>query len=311
FSPDRRAAIGYRVRFGVALAGGDPVGDASAGPAAIAAFITLCEQHGWRPAVLGAGEDLLPVWQRYGLHGVTIGDEAVIDVAGFHLSSRGMRNVRQAVNRSRNAGVTVTLGPLDQALAGALRPVLDDWLHGHRERGFAMNLDRILTPRADCLIAVAYGPDGRPEAFARFAVCGDGQILTLDVAPRRADAPNGVVERLVVEVVEYARRRGMREVSLNFAGLRRMFEASGPIARAAAPLRHAFDHWIQLGPLYRFCAKFHPRWRARYLLLRSWFAVAPVAAAALTAEFGGTPAAAAPEPERLPGGEPTAGSVPC
>jgi lysylphosphatidylglycerol synthetase-like protein (DUF2156 family) len=299
FSPDHRAAVGYRVRYGVALAGGDPVGEAAAAEAAIAAFLRECAVHGWRPAVLGAGADLLPTWQRHGLQGVTIGDEAVVDVAGFGLSSRRMRNVRQAVRRTHNAGVTVTLGPLTGELATALRPVLDDWLGGHTERGFAMNLDHILVPRPDCLFAVAYGPQGRAEAFARFAVCADGAILTLDVAPRRAEAPNGVVERLVVEVIEYAREHGAREVSLNFAGLRRLFEAAGPLAGVAGALGHAFDRWIQLGPLYRFCAKFQPTWRTRYLLLRSWLDLGFVAAAALSAEFtgGATPA---PEPAWIP-----------
>jgi lysylphosphatidylglycerol synthetase-like protein (DUF2156 family) len=296
FSPDRRAAVGYRVLFGVALAAGDPVGSAGSAGAAVAAFLRVCDKHGWRPAVLGAGGDLLHLWRGHGLHGLSIGDEAVLDVASFSLASRRMRNVRQAVARTRNAGVTVTLGPLTARLAGALRPVLEDWLAGHPERGFAMNLDHVLTPRPDCLIAVAYGPDGRPEAFARFAVCGGGRILTLDVAPRRRDARNGVVERLVAEVVEHARARGAAEVSLNFAGLRRLFEITGAGGRVAGVVGHAFDRWIELGPLFRFCAKFHPRWRSRYLLLRSWLDAALVVAAAVSAEFGAAPAG----PRRLP-----------
>lgn len=288
FSPDRRAALGYQVRFGVALATGDPLGDASRAEAAVREFMRECTERGWRPAVLGAAEDTLPLWRRYGLHGVTIGDEAVVDTASFSLDSRRMRNLRQAVRRTRNAGVTVTLGPLDPGLAAALRPVLEDWLDGGSERGFTMNLDHILLPRPDCLIAVAYTADGAPVAFARFAVCGDGQILTLDVAPRRSGAPNGVVERLVVEVIEYAQVRGAAEVSLNFAGLRKVFEVSGPLAVLAGPARHAFDRWIHLGPLYRFCVKFRPRWRSRYVVLRSWLDVVPVGLAALFAEFSGS-----------------------
>lgn len=285
FSPDGRAAIGYQVRYGVALAGGDPVGAADSASAAIEAFLHECALRGWRPAVLGASA--LPDWGRYGLHRVPIGDEAVLDVAAFSLASRRMRNVRQAVQRTRNAGVRVRLGRLDGELAEQLRPILDDWLDGHAERGFAMNLDRILTPRPDCLFAVAYGRDGRPEAFARFAICGAGQILTLDVAPRRSGATNGVVERLVVEAVAYAREHGVREVSLNFAGLRQVFDAHGPFARLARPFTHVFDVWIPLRPLCQFCAKFRPCWRTRYLLLRSWLDLGAVVTAAVSAEFGG------------------------
>jgi lysyl-tRNA synthetase class 2 len=122
-------------------------------------------------------------------------------------------------------------------------------------------------------------------------------VLTLDVAPRRRDAPNGIVERLIVETVRYGRERGVREVSLNFAGMRQVFTASGRLARLAAAAVHVFDRWIELRPLYRFTAKFDPRWRPRSLLLRSWCEVGPVGVAALVAEFGGTGGGADPVPE--------------
>ena len=194
--------------------------------------------------------------------------------------------MRQAVHRTHNAGVKVSIGPLTSDLADELGPVLAAWLGGNFERGFAMNLDALLAPRPDCLVAVARDELDEPVAFARFAVCAGGRILTLDVAPRRRDAPNGVVERLVVEMVEHGRANGAVEVSLNFAGLRRVFESRSPLARVATLGIRLFDPWIELWPLYRFCAKFRPDWRPRLLLVRSWPDLVPVAVAALTAEFG-------------------------
>jgi len=285
FSPDRRAVIGYRVLFGTALVGGDPVGSIAGAGAAVKAYLDLCTRHGWRPAVLGASDDLTPVWRQYGMRGLHIGDEAVLAVDEFSLASRRMRNVRQAVNRTRNAGVTVTIGPLTDDLATDLRPVLDQWLGGRRERGFAMNLDAILEPRPDCLFAVAYTAGGEAVAFARFGVCADGSIYTLDVAPRGILAPNGVAERMIVEVVDYARAQGAREVSLNFAAFRWVFDAPGAAARTSAALLHAFDRWIEIASLNRFCEKFQPRWRARNLLTPSWPQMGWVAAAAIRAEL--------------------------
>jgi len=293
FSPDFRAAIGYRVVWGVALAGGDPVGAPEAADAVMAAFLDTCARHGWRPAVLGASTHVATRWADHGVRrGVPIGDEAIVDVGQFSLASRRMRNLRQAVQRTRNANLTVHIGPLTAAAASGLRPVLRDWLRGRAERGFAMNLDRLLTPRPDALVAIAYDPAGVPRAFARFASCAAGRVLTLDVAPRRAGAPNGVVERLIVDVVEYGRTRGVAEVSLNFAGLRGLYTATGPVARAAAALTHLLDGWIELYPLYRFTAKFHPGWRPRSVLMRSWWDLPRVGAAALRAEFGRSPTGA-------------------
>ena len=54
FAPNGRAAITYRVEVGVCLASGDPVGDPRAWPAAIAAWLKLCESYGWAPGVMGA-----------------------------------------------------------------------------------------------------------------------------------------------------------------------------------------------------------------------------------------------------------------
>jgi lysyl-tRNA synthetase class 2 len=289
FSPRGDAAIGYRVRFGVALAGGDPVGADPA--AAIGAFAALCDEHGWRPAVLGndaaaTGE----LWRAAGVRrAVEIGDEAVLDVASFTAGGRAMRNVRQAARRADNAGVRVEIGPLDPLLIPALDVVLRDWLRGRSERGFAMNLDALLTPRADVLLAVARDAAGEPVAFARFAVAASGRVVTLDVAPRRRDSPNGVVERMILEMVGYARAHDATEVTLNFAGMRRVYAGDTVGARLLRVPLHALDRWIELRSLYLFTDKFHPRWRPRQLRMRSWWELVPVAFVALTAEFGARP----------------------
>jgi lysylphosphatidylglycerol synthetase-like protein (DUF2156 family) len=182
--------------------------------------------------------------------------------------------------------VTVTFGPPGPELERELRPVLEDWLAGRAVRGFSMNLDQMFADRPDTLIGTARTADGTPVAFARFARCAGGQTLTLDVAPRRRDAPNGVVERLIVEAVEVARAEGVHEVSLNFAALRRVFESNATLSRVAVGLTHIADPWIGIGSLYRFCAKFDPQWRQRSLMMPSWLSIGAVGAAAILAELG-------------------------
>jgi lysyl-tRNA synthetase class 2 len=200
-----------------------------------------------------------------------------------------MRNVRQAARRADNAGVRVEIGPLDPLLIPALDVVLRDWLRGRSERGFAMNLDALLTPRAGVLLAVARDAAGEPVAFARFAVAASGRVVTLDVAPRRRDSPNGVVERMILEMVGFARAHDATEVTLNFAGMRRVYAGDTVGARLLRVPLHALDRWIELRSLYLFTDKFHPRWRPRQLRMRSWWELVPVAFVALTAEFGARP----------------------
>ena len=50
FSPDRRAAVTYRVEGTVCVASADPIGPVDAWPAAIAAWMRECRQHSWYAA---------------------------------------------------------------------------------------------------------------------------------------------------------------------------------------------------------------------------------------------------------------------
>lgn len=288
FSADGRAAIGYRVLFGIAVAGGDPVGDPASRGAAVRSFLALCRTTGWRPAVLGAGDDLLPAWGR--VRTIGFGDEVVIRPGEFTLSGRQMRNVRQAVKRTVNARVTSEI-VLERELTPELRDRLLDVasrsLGGAAERGFSMNLDELLTGHhPGAIVAIAYDEDKEPIAFQRYVTAGAG--ISLDAMRRVPGGPNGVNERLIVEMVEYAAGRGHGVVSLNFAAFRGLLDAEERTfpQRVGYRALHLLDPWIAVESLYLFDKKFRPSYKPRNVVFRSWFDIGWLAAALLTLEFG-------------------------
>jgi len=290
-SSDARAAVAYRYVNGTGLASGDPVGDRASFADAFDRFLERCTERGWRPAVIGVRCDQLALYEAVSLRSRYLGDEAVIDVDGFTLDGRRMRGVRQAFNRTKNFGLTAEIhreGELDPTLRRALVGISDRHLAGGRERGFSMALDGLLTGRdAECVIAVCRDEHGTPIAFQRFVPCKAGTGLSLDTMRRDAIGPNGVNERLIVEVVLWAREHGIREVSLNFAAFRGLIEDDadlGPIETAQAWLITRLNPYFQIKSLLVFNAKFHPRWVPRYLVYRSLGDLAPVAVAVLSAE---------------------------
>ncbi len=305
FSPDGRAAIGYRVAFGVAVAGAGPVGHPASYRDAFAAFLERCDDRGWRPAMIGASQAVRELTHEMGMHGLQIGDEAIVDVTPFRLDTPPMRNARQAVKRTRNFGVSTTVhreAQLDTHTLDALQAVAEEWRHGGGELGFAMTLDHLLDgTHGDALLFVAWH-EGRPVGFQRYLECRGGTGLSLDVMPRIRRAPNGVNERLIVEAVEWGRANGISEISLNFAAFRELFEAAptrgrwelGP--RVLYRVVHLLDPFINVESLYRFNAKFHPSWHARHVLFRSPFDVPFFLAAALRLEFSSRAPATPPEP---------------
>jgi lysylphosphatidylglycerol synthetase-like protein (DUF2156 family) len=293
FTPDRSAAVAYRVRFGTAIASGDPVGDPDRREEAVEAFLALAETNGWRTAVLGSGDRMVEVWRGHGMRALSIGRDVVVDVAGFNLEGRSFRNLRQAVQRTRNSGVTTEIVS-ERSLTPGLRSELDDVMRatgkGDQSRGFAMILDHVLDgTHPGMFIAFARDRDGRVVAFQRYATADGGRELSLDVPWRVPGAPNGVDERLIVDVVQWAAEGRAASVSLAFAAFPDLFSTDdrGLVQQTAYRAVRLLDRFIKLESLYRFVRKFHAFGQQRYIALRP-LQVVWVALAALTLEFGST-----------------------
>jgi lysylphosphatidylglycerol synthetase-like protein (DUF2156 family) len=290
FSADGLAAIAYRVRFGVAVAAGDPLGTVESRPAAVAAYLEMVEANGWRIGILGTGEEWTQWWRQRGLRSLQIGRDVVVDVNTFSLTGRAFRNLRQAVQRTRNAGVTTEIyraEALPDGLAAELKAIVKS-SRRNPNRGFSMILDGLLDepPHPGTLIAVAHDRDHKVVAFHRFSTADSGREITQDLPWRRRGAPNGVDERLAYDVFEWAKASGARRVSLSFAAFPELYESTpdGAVERVSYWLTHRLDRFIRLESLYRYLRKFHALGQRRYVALRLRDLV-PVAAAMLTFEF--------------------------
>jgi lysylphosphatidylglycerol synthetase-like protein (DUF2156 family) len=292
FSPDRSAALAYKVRFGTAVASGDPVGNAHSFEAAIDSFLALSERNGWRTTVLGAGEGTLGLWRERGMRGLCIGREVVLDVATFSLAGRHNRNLRQAVSRATNAGVTTAI-VAEHSIGSTLRAQLMEVVRGAHagggsERGFSMILDHLLDgTHANTMIAYARDADGRVVGFQRYAMADKGRELSLDVPYRLPDAPNGTDERLIIDVMAWARTQQAARVSLAFAAFPELFGSTDRNIGEKMAFRavHELDRFIRLESLYRFLKKFNAFGKGRYVMLHPTQVVF-VLLSALTLEFG-------------------------
>jgi lysyl-tRNA synthetase class 2 len=291
FSPDGRAAVAYRYVNGVGLGSGDPVGDPASFAAAIKAFLEHCTDRGWRPATMGVRDSVLPLYAEAGLRSHYLGDEAVIDVAPFTLEGRTMRPVRQACNRTANFGLTTEIRrerDLPEELRRELVALSARARAGAPERGFSMALDGLLSGRdGDCVVIVTREADGTPLAFQRYVPCRAGRGLSLDAMRREKRGPNGVNERMIVDVVLWAKEQQIDEVSLNFAFFRAWLDEGARLSRlqnVEAWLVRRFNPYFQIETLLTFNGKFHPRWVPRHLVYRSVAELGAVSLAAMSAE---------------------------
>jgi lysylphosphatidylglycerol synthetase-like protein (DUF2156 family) len=296
FSADGTAALAYRTRIGYAVVSGDPVGDEARFPQLVADFATMCHTHGWRIVVLACGERRVQLWtdpQVLGqsLHPVPIGRDVVIDVSNFEMVGRKFRNLRQAVRRTHNCGITTAI-VAEQKLDGRLRAELTEVLRAscsgaHTDRGFCMNLDGALEGRYPGIqLIIARDKFGRVQGFHRYATAGGGSDVTLDVPWRRRGAPNGIDERLSVDMVNAAKTAGAQRVSLAFAAFPEIFDEKqrGRMQALFYWLIHLLDPVIALESLYRYLRKFHAPDDRRYALV-SLTQIVPLIFVLLSLEF--------------------------
>jgi lysyl-tRNA synthetase class 2 len=289
FDSSNRALLAYRIRNGVLLLSGDPVGPANALPSLLREVCAFAEVRGLKIGAVGASQAFAALAKEAGLKSFYIGDEAIIDVEAFSLEGRSVRKLRQSVTRLEKAGYTSQLsilGALDRRTLTQLEAISDLWREGRVERGFSMTLEGLRGIHlAGSTVVVARDANGLVRAFLHFVPVAGRPVLSLNFMRRDRDTPNGLMEFLVVRAMEACREHGIRELSLNFAAFARLLHSpSGRGERLLGKLASIANPYFQIESLYRFNAKFGPRWAPRYLLYEGALGLPMTGLSAIRAE---------------------------
>jgi lysyl-tRNA synthetase, class II len=289
FSHDGRAFVGYRIENGVLLLSGDPVGPEDTFPGLLRQLKAFAETRGLKLGAVGASERLCPLYEQLRLRTIYLGDEAIIELERFSLEGRAIRKVRQSVSRLSKAGYAAEvheLRALDSGTLDQIEEVLERGREGAPERGFSMAMDS-LTGQNDheTLLVLARDGDGTIRGVLHFVPCYGRRTVSLSFMRRDPQTPNGLTEFLVVKAVELLRDRGLTEMSLNFAAFAKWIHS--PVKRHERLLGRLValgNPLFQIESLYRFNAKFFPRWEPRYLVYEGAFGLPRAGIAALRAE---------------------------
>jgi lysyl-tRNA synthetase class 2 len=286
------SVVAYAVHAGVCLVSPDPIGPGDERAATWAAFMRYVETSGWSVTVLGAAADWLGTYQSFGLHAVYLGDEAVVDSQAFTLEGRAMKSLRQAYNRVQRAGYTVTFHDPTALDADVMRQLNDLAAMGRRggvERGFSMTLSRLFDPEdTGLLMSVAWDMEGKPQAFVQWVPAPSLDGWSLDVMRRntKVDLPNGIMDFLLIKTIRNVAAQGGGGLDLNFAVMRAVVsgERNTFLARLGRKTAGGTLGATQLKSLWRFNAKYQPRWVPRYIVLGTVDAMAPQGLAMADAE---------------------------
>ena len=289
FSVDRRAFVGYTIENGVLLLSGDPVGLDEAVPDLLREVRAFAEDRGLKLGALGASESLCPLYEELGLRTIYLGDEAVVELGRFSLEGRPIRKVRQSVTRLGKAGFEAELCELRSLGATTLaqvEEVVERGRQGAPERGFSMAMESLQGQHDhDTLVVIARDGEGYVRGVLHFVPCYGRPAVSLSFMRRDPETPNGLTEFLVVRAIELLRERGVEELSLNFAAFAKWIHSPARRhERVLGKLIALGNPFFQIESLYRFNAKFFPRWEPRFLVYEGAFGLPRASIAAMWAE---------------------------
>jgi lysyl-tRNA synthetase class 2 len=196
------------------------------------------------------------------------------------------------VHRLSKAGYTAELhrvSDLSAETAQEVEAVLERGREGAPERGFSMAMDTIGGSHGEETVVVLARDESDPARPIRgvlhFVPCYGRDAASLSFMRRDPATPNGLTEFLVVSAAELLRERGVREMSLNFAAFAKwMHSPAGRVERTLGKLIALGNPFFQIESLYRFNAKFFPRWEPRYLVYEGRLGLARAGVAAMWAE---------------------------
>ena len=288
----RDSLVAYAVFGGVCLVSPDPIGPFSERAHVWDSFRRYVDRNGWGLGVMGAGEEWLPTYQASGMRFLYIGDEAVVDPRAFSLQGGKMKGLRQAVNRVARYGYTVRfLDParLEPEDAARMAELMAKSRRGEQERGFSMMLGRLFDRRdTGLLLTLVEGPDGAPVAMCQFVPSPAIGGFSLDLMRRDpGDHPNGLLDFALCSTIDHLKGMGMKGLSLNFAALRSVLEGDtgdGVTQRVERWALRRLSGVLQIETLWRFNAKYEPRWLPRYIAFDSAEQFVPVVLQIMRAE---------------------------
>ena len=272
----------------------DPIGPREEWRELVERFVHLAADHGGRANFYQTRPDSLSFYLDLGFAATKLGEEAIVDLAGFTLKGGAFSALRYALKRGERDGLTFEM--LDPAAVLArldeLAVISDSWLETRRadEKGFsvaAFHRDFLARQHVGLLTEA-----GRPIAFASVMIAGCGATLGL---LRHGELTSPVaMDCLMTQLALGLRELGCRRFSLGVAPLAGVTLA--PLrtrwGRVAALLWRHGNRIYNFQGLRAFKNKLHPTWEPRYLV--SSGAMGPYMALADAAALIG---AASPKPK--------------
>jgi phosphatidylglycerol lysyltransferase len=235
----------------------------------IKSFDRYCIESGMKSLYYRVSEESLDDFVSLGKKRLFLGQEGVVDLTAFSLEGGSRKSIRNALKKVSDQGFHTKIynGPIKDGLLQKLKSVSDEWLkETEREEIVFSQGIFIWDELKNQTIITVENTEEKIVAFLNVIpdyVKGEG---TYDLIRKTADAPNGVIDFIMVALFNHLKEQDYSAVNLGFAPLSGLITPHNFTERSmrfAYEKIRSFSHYKGLRASKE---KFSPVWHNKYLI---------------------------------------------
>lgn len=267
---DINAFISYRISRNFAVVLENPVSDNDDEmKKCIISFSKYAYENGLKDIYYRVPSESLRLYAGLSRKSLFLGQEGVVDLGSFSLEGGEKKSIRNALNKIKEQGYTTHINtpPLRDGLIQKLRAVSDEWLKitERQEIIFSQGMFVEKEIKEQTVITVENSEE-KIIAFLNIIPDYVENEGTYDLLRKTADAPNGIMDYILVELFRHLKANGIRYVNLGFAplsGLNDPHNFTEKSMKFAYEKIRSFSHYKGQR---EYKEKFNPVWYDKFLI---------------------------------------------
>ena len=232
-------------------------------------FKKYCTDNGLINIFYRIPDESLEMYRSLGMKSLYLGQEAIVDLQVFTLQGGDKKSMRNALNKVNERGFKARIvePPLKEGLIQKIKSVSDEWLleTERRELVFSQGMFRWEEIKNQTVLVVE---DAEEKVIAFLNIIPDyaKDEGTYDLIRKTSDAPNGVMDFMLVELFNYFKQKNIRYVNLGFAPLSGIETPEDITERSMKFAYEKIKSFAHYKGMREYKEKFSPAWHDKYLI---------------------------------------------
>lgn len=269
-SEDRKAFIAFRVSGSFAIVLENPVAESTEEMMkCIDEFDAYCYTSGMKSIYYRVPETSLDTYQKLRKKKLFLGQEGIVDLTTFSLDGGSKKSLRNALNKINDQGYKSTIHqpPVKDGILQKIKSVSDDWLKDteRSEIIFSQGMFNWQELKQQTILTVE-NHEEKIVAFANIIPDYTKDEGTYDLIRKTKDAPNGVMDFILIELFNYFKAQGIRFVNLGFAPMSGLDDPQTFPERSMKFAYERIKSFSHYKGLREYKEKFEPTWHNKYLI---------------------------------------------